>query len=471
MPRKAKRNAQGGGTIRQRPDGRWEARYTVGRDPGTGKQVQKSIYGDTQSDARKKLQAVTMSIDNGTYTPPTKMKVSQWLKIWLDEYVAPSVKPLTLSSYQNHVNKHLIPAFGAIELQALKAPQIQHLYNSLLRGSKEAKPLAPKTIKNLSAVIHEALGQAVKLGYIAANPASVCELPRVEKKEIKPLEHEEISEFLSAIEGEWYKNLFTVTLFTGMRQGEVLGLSWSNIDFEKGQITISQQLQKARGRGNTIISALDPLVSSKKITQGEIAAVIKAFTKGRYKSNVQDYTLALEKLVTDKTITTEQCSLIQKSISALEETGIRIDNDYYLASTKSGKARTITPAPFIMQTIRAERAKQSEHKLIAGPSWNNIHNLVFTDELGNNLALSTVYKNFKRVAGSVGTPNARFHDLRHTYATAALSNGDDIKTVQTNLGHATASFTLDVYGHASEKMKQDSADRMQRYIMEVKKQA
>ena len=64
----------------------------------------------------------------------------------------------------------------------------------------------------------------------------------------------------------------------------------------------------------------------------------------------------------------------------------------------------------------------------------------------------------------VGRPDARFHDLRHSCAVAAISSGDDIKTVQGNLGHATAAFTLDVYGHVSERMKEDSANRMQQYI-------
>ena len=69
---------------------------------------------------------------------------------------------------------------------------------------------------------------------------------------------------------------------------------------------------------------------------------------------------------------------------------------------------------------------------------------------------------------SIGLPLARFHDLRHSYAVAAIRSGDDIKTVQGNLGHATASFTLDVYGHVTEQMKRSSADRMQQYIDNLK---
>lgn len=81
MPRKQNRSAQGGGTIRQRADGRWEGRYTVGRDPGTGKQIQKSIYGRTQKEVRQRLQQITTAIDDGTYTEPSKLTVGQWLDL------------------------------------------------------------------------------------------------------------------------------------------------------------------------------------------------------------------------------------------------------------------------------------------------------------------------------------------------------------------------------------------------------
>jgi integrase len=96
---------------------------------------------------------------------------------------------------------------------------------------------------------------------------------------------------------------------------------------------------------------------------------------------------------------------------------------------------------------------------------------VFTNGLGEHLHPQTVYNHLKKVAGKAEAPDVCVHDLRHTYAVLSLQNGDDVKTVQGNLGHATAAFTLDVYGHVSEKMKKDSADRMQNYFasLDVKK--
>lgn len=103
----------------------------------------------------------------------------------------------------------------------------------------------------------------------------------------------------------------------------------------------------------------------------------------------------------------------------------------------------------------------------AGSAWNNEWNLVFTNELGEHLKQNVIYKAFKRVVRDLGIPDVRYHDLRHSYAVAAIESGDDIKTVQGNLGHATASFTLDVYGHVSRKMQMRSAENMERYIHNV----
>ena len=99
------------------------------------------------------------------------------------------------------------------------------------------------------------------------------------------------------------------------------------------------------------------------------------------------------------------------------------------------------------------------------------HDLVFTNEIGGNLAIFTFYSHFKKIVTSIGRPDARPHDLRHTAATVAIASGADVKSVQSMLGHATASFTLNVYAHTSEKMMEDTAARMQDYYSNLDKMA
>lgn len=123
-----------------------------------------------------------------------------------------------------------------------------------------------------------------------------------------------------------------------------------------------------------------------------------------------------------------------------------------------------------MAILKAHKAAQEQQRLYVGAAWED-NNLVFTDGLGHHLTNSIVYRHFKRAAAAIGRPDARFHDLRHSYAVASIRSGDDIKTVQDNLGHATASFTLDVYGHVTEQMRQASSNRMEQFFQSVSPQA
>ena len=377
-----KRNARGSGSVRQRADGKWEARCTI-----DGKR--KSFYGEKQADVLKEMRAALKSDDDGAYFEPKKVPLSDWLDIWLEEYVKPGNKPLTYSTYKSRVDTHIKRALGKIKLSALNPTNIQSFYNDLLR--KEG--LQPKTIKNVHGILRKALQQAFVLRYIGYNPADACTLPRVEKKEINPLSEGEMAAFLGQIaEGEPLKDLFTVALFTGMREGEICGLSWNAVNFKDGTITVRQQLCREKKKGG----------------------------------------------------------------------------QHYIATTKNDKARTLTVAPFVMDILRSVKREQLGYQMMLGTDWQNEFNLVFTNPQGHFIVPQTALKRFKAVATKIGRPDARFHDLRHTYAVTALQEGDDVKTVQQNLGHATASFTLDVYGHVSEKMKKESANRMQNYFEKLK---
>lgn len=141
----------------------------------------------------------------------------------------------------------------------------------------------------------------------------------MERKELHPLDEEQIQNFLKAIQGHRYEALFTVTLFTGMRQGEVLGLTWDCVDFERGTILINKQLHLERKRGGK----------------------------------------------------------------------------YVFAPLKNDKARSIAPASWIMQLLKAHKTEQLKQQLKAGPLWED-SGLVFTDDIGHHLATQTVYKAFKR---------------------------------------------------------------------------
>ena len=138
MPRKSTtRAAQGSGTIRKKTVTRkgqqytyWEGRVTVGRDPGTGRQIQKSFTGKTQKEVREKLQAAAVAVNDGTYQEPSKMTVGEWLDIWQKDYLG-GVKPFTVQTYSKNVRVHIKPALGAVKLEALTVHKVQGFINDL----------------------------------------------------------------------------------------------------------------------------------------------------------------------------------------------------------------------------------------------------------------------------------------------------------------------------------------------------
>lgn len=384
----AKRAAQGAGTIRKKTVIRkgkeytyWESRVTVGRDPGTGKQMQRSFTGKTQKEVREKMQAAAVAVNAGTYATPQKMTVGQWLDTWAAGYLG-SAKPATVTIYKNNIKNHIKPALGAMILSDLRPHMVQSFINSM--------ELSPASVRLAYKVLHMALEKAVKLEYIPKNPAAGSELPKLEQKEIHPLDDQQVAELLNAARGEDIEYLITVALFTGCRLSELLGLTWDAVNFKQGTITINKQLARPEHRGAT------PFISP-----------------------------------------------------------------------KNGKTRTITPAVSVMTALKRQQRRQMEQQLKAGPLWDNPYHVVFSTEIGESLDQWKAEKRFSAILEAAGLVGRRFHDLRHTYAVNAIRAGDDIKTIQSNLGHSSAAFTLDRYGHFTERMKQDSAARMEGFMKSV----
>ena len=378
----ATKKANGSGTIRKRADGRWEGKYTLGYEPKTGKLIRKSVYGKTQKEVRLALSKIVSEMDSGTYAEPSKMKVSQWLDEWLASYTM-NIKPATRSAYEEHIRVHIKPSLGDIPLKQLSTRDIQQLYTNLLKE----RELSPKTVRNIHGVLHRTLEQAKLLGYIRVNLADAAVTPRMEKKQVETLDAEDIGKFLAAIRGTKYEYPLFVAVFTGLRQGELLGLTWDCVDFEHGMLLINKQHNRVKG-----------------------------------------------------------------------------DTEFRFASLKNDKARVLTVADEVIDVLKLQKQRQESWAAALGNGWENPDNLVFTTEFGRYINNKVLYQNFKRIMKKLGNPNLRFHDLRHTYAVNSLRAGDDIKTLQENLGHATASFTLSTYAHATPGMKRESAKRMTDFI-------
>lgn len=366
-------------SVRQRANGTWEGRY-YGAD---GKQH--SVYGSSKNAVKEKLAAKRTEISQGVAITETDLTVEQWGREWLDNFKANRVKHSTMDNYDTYFRLHIAPYIGHIKVKDLTTLTVQRLYNQL-----EKKGMSAKSVYNVHGMLHGMLDKAVKLNLLHQNVSKNCELPRFVKHEMYPLNKDEVGQFMGLAEDDQYYLMMRLDFFTGLRESELIGLSWDCVDFDKHTLRVYRQFVR-------IASGPD---------------------KGKM---------------------------------------------MYMP-LKNGKERTITLTTSALNVLKEAKRKQSEMRLRAGSSWENEHNMIFTRENGRFVRFKTLYVHFKAIVKKMGRPEVRFHDIRHTFATLSLQSYVDPKTLSEALGHATVAFTLDVYGHSNEDMKQQAADQLEQLI-------
>lgn len=256
--RKRNKRANGEGCIRQLSDGRWEARITDGYKPN-GQQHFKTFSSKKQSVVVDKLNKFKENRKKLNSNTATKYKMKEWLQIWYDTYVKNNVRTSTRVSYEGIIQNHLIPNIGYINLIDLKKVHIEKMYTQLLNdGRKDHQKggLSIKSIRNIHLVLHKALQEAVEREYIDKNPASISKVPtmkclNIAKEEIEIYSKDEQLKLINvANEDKIYGIVVIFALYTGMRKGEILGLQWNDIDFDKKMININKQLSRLKNYEN-----------------------------------------------------------------------------------------------------------------------------------------------------------------------------------------------------------------------------
>lgn len=275
----------GEGNIRQKKDGRWEARITVGRTEA-GKQKMKYFYGKTRDEAAAKLNDFLSESRKGVYIEPSKYTVSQWLDEWYTNHVVGSVKPATRVSYEMIIRQHLKPNFGHYKLKDLGSGTIQGAYKKLQKsGRADGKGgLSEKTIRNIHLVLRKALQVAYVNDMIPKNPAAdgrVTPPAAPKKSDIRVFSPQEQKAIEQACKGERWGMILILDLYSGMRQGEILALEWKDIDLNKRTIKISKQLARLKN--------FDPKIAAKTVLR------VEPFTK-----NSNDRTISISPAIVDK---------------------------------------------------------------------------------------------------------------------------------------------------------------------------
>lgn len=388
-------------TIYQGADGYWHGRVTVGvRDDG--RPDRRHVMGRREADVRRKVRDLERARDSGAVPRAgASWTVAQWLTHWVQTIAAPpTVRDTTHAGYQVAIRVHLIPGVGAHRLDRLQPEHLERLYQAMLgRGSK------PATAHQVHRTVRTALGEAVRRGYLVRNPAAIAKPPRLhsdDEDDVQPYTVAEVQQLLATARHRRNGARWAIALALGLRQGEALGLRWSDIDLTSGTLIVRRSRQRPRyahGCGDTC---------------------------GRARGGYCPQRIALRGATSD-------------------------------TKSRAGRRAIGLPDPIVALLVEHQRAQHAERihagQLWAGGDW------VFTTHTGQPLNPRTDYGEWKRLLREAGLRDARLHDARHTAATVLLLLGVPDRTVMGIMGWSTTAMTVR-YQHLTTAIRRDVATRV-----------
>ncbi|MFJ4523898.1 tyrosine-type recombinase/integrase [Streptomyces sp. NPDC088810] len=263
----AKRRANGEGTITKRTDGRYHAAAYVYRPDGT--RTRKFVYGKTREEVADKLTEMQEMTRQGIPAASSTMAFGDYLTYWLATIAPERLKPATLNSYEGLSRLYIRPALGKKRLNRLSPADVRRFLSEFksaclccLRGADKERPEdkrtccavgrccerrpSARTVQYVHAVLRSALQQAIREELIARNVARIVETPTVDHKEVRPLDASEAKALLKTARPHRLYALWLLLISTGLRRGEVLGLTWSDVDLNAGTLRVRRNVQRIR---------------------------------------------------------------------------------------------------------------------------------------------------------------------------------------------------------------------------------
>lgn len=235
-----RRRGHGEGSVFQRADGVWVASVDLGLGPDK-KRRRRVVYGKTKTEATKKLKQLIAEISQGIDVDPKRITVQEYLQRWLG-HIEPNLKRRGFRSYEAIVRLHLVPTIGHVQLAKLAPLQIQQLY-----ADKLSAGLSKTTVHHIHACLRAALNQAVKWQLLQRNPTIATEPPPMTTADPEFLSFEQAQQLMAALDGDDYAPPILLALTTGLRMGEIQGMRWTDIDWDRRTIVIQQTAWYAAG--------------------------------------------------------------------------------------------------------------------------------------------------------------------------------------------------------------------------------
>ena len=228
------------GHFRQRNKGSWQICVYSGYVKGQAVRHHETVTG-TKKDAERRMRELESGLDKGVPIPVGKLTVAEHLHDWLAGYARTACSPRTVDGYESIVENHLIPAMGHIQLRQLQPQAIQAYYG------KAVERLSARSVQHHHRVLAQSLKYAVRQGTLGRNPADLVTAPSSRKKAMRTLTPSEVEVLLEEASGNRFYPIIYAAVSTGLRQAELLGLRWRDVDLDLLSISVSQVLFKRRG--------------------------------------------------------------------------------------------------------------------------------------------------------------------------------------------------------------------------------
>jgi integrase len=389
-----RRRGNNEGSIYQRNDGRWTAVIHDGyRD---GKRHRKSVYGETRKEVQDELTRLLRAQQLGLPVESGRLTIGEWLDQWLKTQEPPALKPKAYTAYESQIRMHLKPAFGNRPLVKLQPQEVREF---MKRKADEGR--SAKSIRHYRATLRAALNVAMRDGHVARNVAALAKPPRLEKRPLHVFSRGEARLFLDTIKGHRLEAVFSVALSLGMREGEILGLRWQDVDLTKGTLKICYSLQR---------------VKRPRAEKGKLELIEPKTERSR-----------------------REIALPQVTISALYAHRARQGEERRTAGSRwrdSGMVFTTGIGTMLDQR-------------------NLLRSFYAVIDTRDPKDPEPDPKKKRRMF-----PKLRFHDLRHSAATLLLAQGVHPRYIMELLGHSCISLTMNTYGHVLDEMRKETARQM-----------
>lgn len=394
---KRTRQPNGRSSIYEGKDGKWHGRVTVGiRD--NGKPDRRHVERKTRAEVTAAVRELEKARDSKTVRKPGKAwTVEAWLTHWMENVAPLGVNDNTMVGYRVAVRKHLIPGLGAHRLDRLKPEHIEVFYAKMqANGSK------PATAHQVHRTFRAALNEAVRRGHLGKNPVLLAKAPKTGDHEVEPYTVQEVQRLLKAADQRRNSARWAVALALGLRQGEVLGLQWVDVDLDGGFLVV----RRSRHRPQYAHGCTEPC--------GRKAA---GYCPQKRRTNPE------------------------------------------LTVTKSRAGRRAVGLPEqLVDLLRAHLKAQEAEREAAGRRWEE-NSLVFPDEHGRSPSHRRDWAEWKDLLTEAKVRDGRLHDARHTAATVLLILGVPERAVMGLMGWSTTAMAAR-YQHMVDAVRTDIAKQV-----------